>query len=137
LLFISAIKTILPDDHEEKILNSLHKIKHLLSRYFVGIIIQLSFVFVLYFIVLLIFGIDNAIVIAFLCAVLNIVPYVGPLIATVLAALLTLINNLNVDFQLVAIPTTVYVIIGFVLVQVVDNNVCQPIIFQKVLNRIH
>lgn len=127
-------KSVLPEQHSERILNSLEKINHLLSRYFIGLLIQLFIVFILYLIVLLIFGIDNALVIAFLCAVLNIIPYIGPLIASVLAALLTMINNLGADFQSEILPTTIYVLIGFWLVQVIDNNVSQPFIFSNSVN---
>jgi len=130
-LFVSGAKKLIPDSHEEPILNSLDKINHLLSRYFIGLLIQLTVVFILYLIVLLIFGIDNAIVIAFLCAVLNIVPYIGPLIASVLAAILTMISNIGGDFQSEILPTTIYVMIGFWIVQVIDNNLSQPLIFSK------
>ena len=134
LVFSRTAKSILPEEHSDRILNSLEKINHLLSRYFIGLLIQLSIVFVLYLIVLLIFGIDNAFVIAFLCAILNIIPYVGPLIASVLAALLTMINNLGADFQSEILPTTIYVLIGFWIVQVIDNNVSQPYIFSSSVN---
>ena len=80
---------------------------------------------------MLIFGIPNALIIAFLCAVLNIIPYVGPLIASLLAALLTMLSNLGSDFQSQILPTTIYVLIGFWIVQIIDNNVSQPIIFSK------
>jgi predicted PurR-regulated permease PerM len=134
LVFSRMAKSVLPEQHSERILNSLDKINHLLSRYFIGLLIQLSIVFVLYLIVLLIFGIDNAFVIAFLCAVLNIIPYVGPLIASLLAAILTMINNLGADFQSEILPTTIYVLIGFWIVQVIDNNVSQPYIFSSSVN---
>jgi predicted PurR-regulated permease PerM len=70
-------------------------------------------------------------VIAFLCAILNIVPYLGPLIASVLAALLTMLNYLGNDFQNEVLPVTIYVLIGFWIVQMIDNNLSQPIIFSK------
>lgn len=134
VLFTRLAKTALPEQHADQILHSLDKINYLLSRYFIGLIIQLFIVFVLYIIVLLIFGIDNAFIIAFLCAVLNIIPYVGPLIASVLAAILTMINNLGGDFQSEIVPTTIYVLIGFWIVQVIDNNVSQPFIFSSSVN---
>ncbi len=129
--FLSVVKRILPDQHEEKILNSIFKINELLSRYFIGLSIQLSIVFIFYLAVLLIFGIENAFIIAFLCAVLNIIPYIGPLISSILAAILTMINNLGGDFQTQILPTTLYVLIGFWIVQIIDNNLSQPIIFSK------
>jgi predicted PurR-regulated permease PerM len=131
LMFIEGAKKLIPDSHEEKVLNSLDKINNLLSRYFIGLLLQLFIVFILYMIVLIIFGVENAIVIAFLCAVLNIIPYIGPLIASVLAAILTMLSNLGTDFQSEILPTTIYVLIGFWIVQIIDNNFSQPIIFSK------
>lgn len=134
VMFLSGIKRILPDNHQDKILNSLTKINQMLSRYFIGLIIQLSIVFVLYLIVLLVFGIENAFIIAFLCAILNIIPYVGPLIGSVLAGALTMMSHLGNDFQTDILPTTLYVLIGFWIVQIIDNNLSQPLIFSKSLN---
>lgn len=130
-LFVTGAKTLIPDTHEDKILSSLEKINHLLSRYFIGLLLQLFIVFILYVIVLLIFGIPNALVIAFLCAVLNIIPYIGPLIASVLAGGLTMLSNLGSDFQTEILPQTIYILIGFWIVQIIDNNLSQPIIFSK------
>jgi predicted PurR-regulated permease PerM len=129
--FKEKAKTILPDNNEEKILNSVEKINQLLARYIIGLLIQLMVVFILYFIVLIIFGSQNALIIAFLCAFLNIIPYIGPIIATVLAAILTLISSLGTDFRSEMLPTTIYIIIGFLVVQIIDNNISQPIIFSK------
>jgi predicted PurR-regulated permease PerM len=131
LLFIAGIKKLIPNGQEDKTINSVHKINHLLSRYFIGLLLQLFIVFLLYVIVLLIFGIPNLFIIAFLCAILNIVPYIGPLIASVLAAILTMLSNLGSDFQSEILPTTIYVLIGFWIVQVLDNNISSPIIFSK------
>jgi predicted PurR-regulated permease PerM len=131
LTFITAFKKIIPISHEEETLKSIQKINEMLTRYFVGLLIQLFIVFVLYFIVLLILGIENAFVIALLCAILNIIPYVGPLIGSILAATLTMISMIGGDFQTEILPTTIYVLIGFFIVQLIDNNVNQPIIFSK------
>lgn len=131
LYFTISAKKLIPDSHEEQILNSLEKINHLLSRYFIGLLIQLFIVFILYLVVLIIFDIPNAIIIAFLCAVLNIIPYIGPLIASLLAAALTMLSHLGNDFQTDILPSTIYVLIGFWIVQILDNNISQPIIFSK------
>lgn len=132
--FIVGVKKILPDRNEEKILNSIDKIRNLLTRYFIGLLIQLTIICILYLIVLLIFGVENAFVIAFLCAILNIIPYIGPFIGSILAGILTMLSNINNDFQTVTLPTTIYVTIGFFIVQMIDNNVSSPIIFSKSVN---
>jgi predicted PurR-regulated permease PerM len=129
--WIVGIKKILPDKNETKILNSIDKIRTLLTRYFIGLLVQLTIICLLYLIVLLIFGVENAFVIAFLCALLNVIPYIGPFIGSVLAGILTMLNNINHDFQTVTLPTTIYVLLGFFIVQMIDNNVSSPIIFSK------
>jgi predicted PurR-regulated permease PerM len=110
-LFMTSAKKLIPDGHEDKALNSLEKS---ITYYHVTSLVyyQLFIVFVLYFTVLL-FGVPNAFIIGFLCAVLNIIPYIGPLIASVLAAVLTMLSNLGSDFQTEILPTTIYVLIGF------------------------
>ena len=80
---------------------------------------------------LLIFGIKNAVVIAFLCALLNLIPYVGPLIGGVIMMVLSMSSNLGYDFQSVILPKTTYVMIGYAIAQLVDNFVSQPLIFSN------
>lgn len=132
--FKATARKILPDTNEDKIINSITKINHLLTRYFIGLLLQLTVVFILYLIVLVIFGNKNAFVIAFLCAVLNIIPYIGPIIGTILAAILTMISLIGQDFRSEILPTTIYIVIGFLLVQAIDNNISQPIISSKSVN---
>lgn len=132
--FIIGIRKVLPKQQEPQILSSIEKIRSMLSRYFIGLLTQLIIIFVLYVIVLLVFGIENALIIAFLCALLNIVPYIGPLIASVIAAILTMISHIGDDFQSEVLPTTIYVLIGFWVVQVIDNNISSPLIFSKSVN---
>lgn len=129
--FIIGAKQIIPDKHEEQILNSVEKTRLLLTRYFIGLLVQLTIICILYLIVLLIFGVQNAFVIAFLCALFNIIPYVGPLIAAALASVLTMLSNLGSDFQTVILPTTLYVFAGFIIVHLLDANISSPIIFSK------
>lgn len=131
LLFLSSIKKLIPESHEKQILDSVSKINNLLSRYFIGLLLQLTIVFILYIIVLFIFGIHNALIIAFICAVLNVIPYIGPLIASVVAVILTMLNNLGLDFQTEIIPTSLYVLAGFAIIQFIDNNISQPVIFSR------
>ena len=133
-IFMRLFKKVLPDAHEEKIINSLDKIDYLLLRYFSGIVLQLFIVFVLYFIVLLIFGVENSFIIAFICAILNIIPYVGPLIASILALVLTLLGNFNGVITFDMLYDSAYVLIGFFVVQFIDNNFSQPMIFSNSTN---
>ncbi len=130
-LFENGLMMFVPKGNEMRSRRSWNTIKDLLSRYFVGLIFQILILFVIYTIVLLIFGIDNALVIAFLCALLNLVPYVGPLVSGFLMLLLSMSSNLGESFSEVILPKTTYVMIGFVIAQLVDNFFSQPFIFSK------
>lgn len=130
-LFTLNAKKILPSQHESKIIKSFRKTNHLLSRYFIGLIGQITCLFILYLIVLLIFGVENAFIIAFITALLNIIPYIGPLIATVLVAILTMLGHMGPDEQSTMLSTTLYVLIGYSVAQIIDNNVTTPLIFSN------
>jgi predicted PurR-regulated permease PerM len=130
-LLKNGIMTIIPNGKEGRFSKSLETINDLLSRYFIGLLLQITILFVLYTFILLIFGIDNAIVIAFLCALLNLIPYVGPMIGAVLMFVLSMTSNIGQDFQNDILPTTIYVMIGYFIVQLIDNFASQPIIFSK------
>ena len=130
-LFESGIMTFIPENKESRWKKSSTKIKDLLSRYFVGLIIQIFILFIIYTIGLLIIGVENAIVIAFLCALINLIPYVGPLIAVFIMLILTMTSNLGASFSDVILPKTFWVLIIFLIGQLVDNFGSQPIIFSK------
>lgn len=133
-LFTIGAKKLLPDAHEEKILNSLRKVNYMLSRYFIGLIIQMAILFVMYLIVLLVFGVKNAFVIALITAFLNIIPYIGPIISTILVAILTLLGHIGPETQGDMLSTTLYVLIGYCAAQFIDNNFSSPLIFSSSLN---
>ncbi|MBC5834189.1 AI-2E family transporter [Flavobacterium sp. F372] len=133
-LVTDNLRAVLPDNNRWRIIASLLRIKNMLAKYAIGLLLQLLIVFILYLIVLLIFGVENAFIIALLGAILNIIPYIGPIIALVMTAFLTMLGHINEDFQTVVLPTTLYVIIGYFIVQLIDNNFSQPIIFSKSTN---
>ncbi|TRZ42507.1 AI-2E family transporter [Robertkochia solimangrovi] len=130
-LFQNGLLMFIPTDKETRVLVSLEKIKDLLSRYFIGLVLQIFILFVIYTIVLLIFRIPNAMVIAFLCALLNLIPYIGPLIGGILMIALTLSGYLGSDFSSVMLPKAIYVLIGFLIGQLIDNFFSQPLIYSS------
>lgn len=130
-LFQNGLLIFIPKTKEKGTINSIDKINGLLSRYFVGLLLQIFILFVIYTIVLLTVGIENPIVIAFLCALFNIIPYVGPIIGGVLMLILTMTSNLGADFSEVILPKAGYVLIGLVIGQLVDNFFSQPFIFSN------
>ena len=129
--FEKLFTQLFPTKMKKRIEKSLTEIKVLLSRYFLGLLFQISILFTIYTIILLIFGVKDAVVIAFLCALLNLIPYIGPLIGIILMSFLTMTSYLGQDFSSVIIPKTIYVIIGYVFAQLIDNFLSQPYIFSN------
>jgi predicted PurR-regulated permease PerM len=131
LLLQKGILAFVPKTRERGTVHSIEKINSLLSRYFVGLLLQIFVLFAIYTITLLVVGIENAIVIAFLCALFNIIPYVGPIIGGVVMIVLTMTSNLGMDFSTVILPKAGYVFIGLAVGQLVDNFFSQPLIFSN------
>jgi predicted PurR-regulated permease PerM len=130
-LLKNGVMTIIPNGEEDRFSKSLETINNLLSRYFIGLISQISILFVLYTLILLIFDIDSALVIAFLCALLNLIPYVGPMIGAVIMFVLSMTSNIGLDFQTKILATSGWILFWYFMAQLIDNFVSQPLIFSK------
>ena len=125
------ILVLVSDKVIDRVEKSINKIKNLLSRYFLGLLLQITILLIIYSIDLAIFDVENAFIIAFLCALLNLIPYLGPIIGAILMILLTMSSFIGADFSDVILPKTTYVMIGFLIGQLVDNFFSQPFIFSN------
>lgn len=130
-LFENGVLIFIPESKESSLTISFHKIKDLLSRYFVGLIFQILILFTIYTVGLLIVGVENAIVIAFLCALLNLIPYVGPMVGGFLMLTLTMTSALGNEFSDIIFSKIIWVLAVFIFGQLVDNFFSQPFIFSK------
>ena len=130
-LLKNGILTLIPKTSEKRFSASLEQINDLLSRYFIGLILQISVLFIIYTIVLLSFDISNAVVIAFLCALFNLIPYIGPLIGGFIMFILSMTSNIGQDFQTEILPTSLWILFFYFIAQLLDNLVSQPVIFSK------
>ncbi len=130
-LIPNAVMAFAKKGKEKRFLVVLNKIKELLSRYFIGLSFQILILALFYTVLLLVFDIKNPIAIALICAFLNIVPYLGPLIGWALMLLVVVSNNLGADFSSELLPTLGYVTLGYGIAQIFDNIISQPVIFGK------
>ena len=130
-LLAKGLLTIIPNGTEKRFSKSLETINDLLSKYFIGLLFQITILFILYTLILLIFGIDNAIVIAFLCALLNLIPYIGPMIGAVIMFVLSMTGSIGQDFQSEIVSTSLWILFWYFIVQFIDNFLSQPLIFSK------
>ena len=125
------ILALVNDKITDRVEKSIEKTKNLLSRYFLGLLLQISILLIIYSIVLAVFNVENAFIIAFLCALLNLIPYLGPIVGAVLMMLLTMSSFIGADFSSIILPKTIYVMIGFCVGQMIDNFFSQHYIFSN------
>jgi predicted PurR-regulated permease PerM len=130
-LLLEGVLVFSKKGNEGQFLRAFTKIKQLLSRYFIGLVFQVVILFVLYSIILFIVGVENAIIIAFFCALLNLVPYLGPAIGYVLMSAFVISDNLGSNFSDIILPKLIIIVIGYGFVQAIDNFLNQPLIFGK------
>jgi len=110
----------------------------MLIRYFIGVLAQVTIITIFVTIALSILGVKNALLIGFFAALMNIIPYVGPIIGAIFAAVITISSNIGMPFYSVAgvdQPTLmvllIKVFIVFGIMQMLDNFILQPNIFSK------
>jgi len=135
-LLMRAILSFVPTPKEQTVRYVITKVIRLLRKYFVGLIIEvLAIIFIvsmgLWFVGI---GFSHAIVIGLIAGLLNVIPYVGPLIGmffgSVIALATELTNGIPSDFSVLFIS----VIAVFLIAQLIDNFLLQPIIYSNSVN---
>lgn len=134
-ILIEMIILLAPEKHEKTLRNAMSSIRRLLSRYFIGISLQLSGILILVTLGMSIVGLGfkKSLLIGLTAALLNVVPYLGPLIGSALGVLLGIAFNINLE-MVELLPLTGYMLLVFLSVQVVDNILFQPVIFSNSVN---
>lgn len=132
-LFDRGVMMIIPENYETKAENALRKIKNLISRYFIGLVFQVIGITTLVTTGLTLSGVDFslAILIGIIAGFLNLIPYVGPWIGAALGIVLVIAGNLGMDFNTELLPLLIFVLLTFVITQMIDVFFFQPLIFSN------
>ena len=132
-LFFESILMWVPDKYLDNVTRALYSIKKLLTRYFIGIVIQSTCIMFLVTIGMTIVGIDfeQAIVMGLILGILNVIPYVGPWLGLFIAIIMGVASHINQDFTTIVIPLVTYMMIVEAIVHLIDNAIFQPIIFSN------
>lgn len=133
-LFSRIVGALVPDRIEASVGKAIGEIEILLSRYFVGLIIEIVGVALVDFLGLWLIariGFSYAIGIAFIAGMLNVIPYVGPFAGQVIGVVLGLIIKYGTGAGLdVNIWIFALIIFGVMMAaQLIDNFVYQPLIY--------
>jgi predicted PurR-regulated permease PerM len=132
-LFFESILMWVPDKYVENFTRALYSIKRLLTRYFIGILIQSTCIMTLITIGMTIAGIEfqQALVMGLILGILNVIPYVGPWLGLFIAIIMGVASHMNQDFNTVVVPLITYMIIVEAITHLIDNVVFQPVIFSN------
>ena len=132
-LFYESILMWVPDKYVENVTRALNSIKNLLTRYFIGIVIQSTCIMILVTIGMTIAGIDfqQALVMGLIIGILNVIPYAGPWIGLAIAITMGVASHINQDITTVVVPLVTYMIIVEVITHLIDNIIFQPVIFSN------
>lgn len=112
---------VFPQKHEAKVTKTIYQTKGMIENYLLGLLIEMGIMAILSWIGFLIIGIKFALFLAVLAAILNIIPYIGILIATLFTMLVTLGASRDVGDLL-------WVAILFVVVHNIDTNILKTLI---------
>ena len=131
-LLRKQIINIIPNEYFEVSIAGLYKIEKLLSNYLIGLLLQMTAIFSIAFTGLSIFGINYAASIALFAAVINLIPYLGPILGATFGILVGLSTSGGLIFEGNQFIFMIIEIASvFAVVQLTDNVVLQPLIFSK------
>lgn len=111
--------SVFRDEHEARVMEVLKESRSIVQGYMIGLIIEMGIVAAINSAGFLILGIQYAIFLGVLAAILNMIPYVGMLIASLFCMLITLTNSTE-------ITDIIGVLAILIVVQFIDNNIIMP-----------
>ncbi|MBK8515617.1 MAG: AI-2E family transporter [Saprospiraceae bacterium] len=130
-LFDNILKSLVPVRFEYQTKQALDETSRLLIRYFIGILLQVTIITLLVTIALLILGVKNALLIGFFAGIMNVIPYIGPMIAAGIGIMITLSSNMELSFYNQMVPLIFKVLGVFLATRLIDDFFIQPNIFSK------
>lgn len=120
-LLLDFIHKVFVSSNQKQISEIVSQIKNVIQRYLIGLLIEFVIVSMLHVTALLILGIQYAILLGVLGALLNIIPYIGGIVGVSLPVMIALVTKSTSWYAL-------YVMIAYYVIQLIDNNYIVPVI---------
>jgi len=108
-------------EHEDKVKAILTNIQGVVQRYITGVLIVMSILAVLYSVMLMIIGVKHAVFFGVFAAILNIIPYLGPLFGSVFPVVYALLTMDSLIYPVI-------IVAGFYVIQMFEGNFFTPVI---------
>lgn len=128
MLFTRIVFTITPDKHIEKMKNILEHSHHLLRRFFVGVCIQSLLMATMIGIGMSVLGVKNAILIGIFAGLVNVIPYLGPLLGATFGIIVAVTTGIYMNPSLDIVSCMIKVGSIFIVAQQIDGFVVQPLV---------
>lgn len=130
-LFATMVTAVFPSKYEENINRALDSVTHLLGRYFTGIIAESTIMMLAISLLLMLvwdFSASNAFFIGLIMGILNVIPYIGPLIGIGISVFV----GIATESQGIPLGHTVLMVAGTILVvKGLDDFVLQPSLYSN------
>lgn len=120
-LLLRFMMQIFDAKHSAKVEECIREIRYVVQHYITGIMTETVIVAVMNITGLLLIGAPYAVLLGLIGAIMNLIPYIGGLLAILLTALLTFTNTGSFE-------TMTWSIIIYIIVQFIDNNFLVPYI---------
>ena len=118
-LLLRFIIELFEQEYHENVQGVIQEIRYVVQHYITGLLTETSIVGILNILGLLLIGAPYAFLLGLIAAILNLIPYIGGLIAVFLTSLITFTNTGS-------ITKAFWAIIVFMIVQLIDNNFLVP-----------
>jgi predicted PurR-regulated permease PerM len=128
-MFFNMILLVVPVRYHDETTRILSDSKQILTRYFLGVCLELLAMMSLISIGLTIIGIHNALLLGFLGGLMHIIPYIGPLIGLSIGVLLGITTCISTGAFSEIWPVSLKIAGVFIGANMLDNNFLQPFIF--------
>lgn len=135
-LFSKMVLAMTPEKYVTQAITIMQESRKMLSRYFIGLALELVIVMCMVAIGLLIIGFkfSTAVTIGFFCGFFNVIPYLGPILGGAFGILLGITSHLDLDVQTELLPLVLKMVAVFSVSQFIDNWFLQPMIFSNSVN---
>jgi predicted PurR-regulated permease PerM len=110
---------VFSDQHKEKVKEVIKESRFIVQGYMVGLLIEMGIIAAINTAGFLLFGIKYAFFLGLLAAILNLIPYIGMLIASVFCMVVTLTTSND-------LMKVIWVAVVLIVVQFFDNNIIMP-----------
>ncbi len=130
-LFEEGLLLVIPQKHHTATRKVIADSKNLLVRYFIGVFLEVIGVMSLITFGLWIFGVKNALLIGFFGGIMNIIPYLGPIIGSVIGISLGITGTLAFGSFNELLPVIFKLAGVFIVVNFIDNNILVPMIYSR------